>query len=253
MSHTINHLRKPRLQRSELAVPGSNPDMIAKAASSAADFIFLDIEDAVAPPDKEQARRNIIEALNGIDWRARGKAVSVRINGLDTHYMYRDVVDVMEHAGDRLDTHPGAQGGRARRPLHGRGAGEPDRGGQGLPDPCRSRSPDRNRARHGQCRSDRGFRRTAGGAAFRRRRLCGELQGAHRQHWRAQSRLSRRSVALRAVAHDGRLPRLWPARDRRSVRRFLRSGRLHGRRQARRRPRHRGQVGDPSLADRACQ
>ncbi len=104
MSHTIHHLRKPRLQRSELAVPGSNPDMIAKAASSAADFIFLDIEDAVAPPDKEKARRNIIEALNGIDWRARGKAVSVRINGLDTHYMYRDVIDVMEHAGDRLET-----------------------------------------------------------------------------------------------------------------------------------------------------
>jgi citrate lyase beta subunit len=104
MSHTINHLRKPRLQRSELAVPGSNPDMIAKAASSAADFIFLDIEDAVAPPDKERARRNIIEALNGIDWRARGKTVSVRINGLDTHYMYRDVIDVMEQAGDRLDT-----------------------------------------------------------------------------------------------------------------------------------------------------
>jgi len=104
MSHTINHLRKLRLQRSELAVPGSNPEMISKAAASAADFIFLDIEDAVAPPDKERARRNIIEALNDIDWRARGKTVSVRINGLDTHYMYRDVVDIMEQAGDRLDT-----------------------------------------------------------------------------------------------------------------------------------------------------
>ena len=104
MSHTIHHLRKLRLQRSELAVPGSNPDMIRKAADGAADYIFLDIEDAVAPPDKERARRNIIEALNEIDWRARGKTISVRINGLDTHYMYRDVVDVMEQAGDRLDT-----------------------------------------------------------------------------------------------------------------------------------------------------
>ena len=104
MSHTINHLRKLRLQRSELAVPGSNPEMIDKAASSAADFVFLDIEDAVAPPDKERARKNIIQALNDIDWRAKGKTVSVRINGLDTHYMYRDVVDVMEQAGDRLDT-----------------------------------------------------------------------------------------------------------------------------------------------------
>ncbi|WP_350335891.1 HpcH/HpaI aldolase/citrate lyase family protein [Coralliovum pocilloporae] len=104
MSHTIHHLRKARLQRSELAVPGSNPTMIEKAAESAADYVFLDIEDAVAPPDKEQARKNIIEALNDIDWRGLGKTVSVRINGLDTHYMYRDVVDVMEQAGDKLDT-----------------------------------------------------------------------------------------------------------------------------------------------------
>ncbi|WP_184772743.1 HpcH/HpaI aldolase/citrate lyase family protein [Aminobacter carboxidus] len=104
MSHTINHLRSLRLQRSELAVPGSNPEMIDKAASSMADFVFLDIEDAVAPPDKERARKNIIQALNDIDWRAKGKTVSVRINGLDTHYMYRDLIDVMEQAGDRLDT-----------------------------------------------------------------------------------------------------------------------------------------------------
>ena len=104
MSHTLHHLRKPRLQRSELAVPGSNPEMIVKAAQSEADYIFLDVEDAVAPPDKARARANIIEALQQIDFRARGKTVSVRINGLDTHYMYRDVVDIMEQAGDRLDT-----------------------------------------------------------------------------------------------------------------------------------------------------
>jgi len=60
MSYTIHHLRKLRLQRSELAVPGSNPEMIRKAADGAADYIFLDIEDAVAPPDKERARANII-------------------------------------------------------------------------------------------------------------------------------------------------------------------------------------------------
>ncbi len=104
MSHTINHLRRLRLQRSELAVPGSNPEMIEKAANSDADYIFLDIEDAVAPPDKERARANIVAALNEIDWRGRGKTISVRINGLDTHYMYRDVVDLMEQAGDRVDT-----------------------------------------------------------------------------------------------------------------------------------------------------
>jgi citrate lyase beta subunit len=104
MSHTLHPLREARLQRSELAVPGSNPEFIEKAAESAADYIFLDLEDAVAPPEKEQARKNVVAALNEIDFRALGKTVSVRINGLDTHYMYRDVVDVMEQAGDRLDT-----------------------------------------------------------------------------------------------------------------------------------------------------
>jgi citrate lyase subunit beta/citryl-CoA lyase len=104
MSHTLHPLRKQRLQRSELAVPSSNPTMIDKAANGPADYVFLDLEDAVAPPEKEQARRNCIQALNDIDWAAKGKTVSVRINGLDTHYMYRDVVDVMEQAGDRVHT-----------------------------------------------------------------------------------------------------------------------------------------------------
>lgn len=104
MSHTLHPPRKPRLQRSELAVPGSNSSFIDKAADSEADFVFLDLEDAVAPPDKRQARRNVIEALRDIDWAARGKTVSVRINGLDTHYMYRDVIDIVEQAGDRLHT-----------------------------------------------------------------------------------------------------------------------------------------------------
>ena len=103
MSHTLYPLRRPRLQRSTLAVPASNPDMVRKAADSAADVVFLDLEDAVAPPEKPKARANAIAALNEIDWAARNKAVSVRINGLDTHYMYRDVVDIMEQAGDRLD------------------------------------------------------------------------------------------------------------------------------------------------------
>lgn len=98
--HTIEQA-PARLNRSELAVPGSQPQLFEKAAASSVDVIFLDLEDAVAPDDKEAARRNIIEALNDIDW--RGKSMSVRINGLDTHYMYRDVVDVVEKAGDKLD------------------------------------------------------------------------------------------------------------------------------------------------------
>jgi malyl-CoA/(S)-citramalyl-CoA lyase len=92
---------KPRLNRSELAVPGSQPQLFEKAAKSAADVVFLDLEDAVAPDDKEQARKNVIQAVGDIDW--RNKALSVRINGLDTHYMYRDVVDLLEQASDRLD------------------------------------------------------------------------------------------------------------------------------------------------------
>ena len=63
MSHTLHPLRRQRLQRYTLAVPGSNPSMIEKAADSAADVIFLDLEDAVAPPEKEKARKNIIKAL----------------------------------------------------------------------------------------------------------------------------------------------------------------------------------------------
>ncbi len=101
MSFTIVEQCTPRLNRTELAVPGSNTTFLEKASKSNADVIFLDLEDSVAPPDKEQARKNVIEALNDLDW--GGRTLSVRINGLDTHYMYRDVVDVIEQAGDKLD------------------------------------------------------------------------------------------------------------------------------------------------------
>jgi malyl-CoA/(S)-citramalyl-CoA lyase len=100
MSFTIIEQATARLHRSELAVPGSNPAMFEKAANSAADIVFLDVEDAVAPDDKAQARKNIIQGLNDIDW--GHKTMMVRINGLDTHYMYRDVVDIVE-ACPRLD------------------------------------------------------------------------------------------------------------------------------------------------------
>ncbi|MBI1779337.1 MAG: CoA ester lyase [Proteobacteria bacterium] len=90
-----------RLNRSELAVPGSQTKYFERAARSAADVVFLDLEDAVAPDDKETARRNVIQAIGDIDW--GDKTLSVRINGLDTHYMYRDVVDVLEQASERLD------------------------------------------------------------------------------------------------------------------------------------------------------
>src|SRR5579859_2676992 len=86
-----------RLNRSELAVPGSQPKFFEKAAKGPADIVFLDLEDAVAPDDKPQARKNIIAALNEVDWGT--KTVSLRVNGLDTHLTYRDVVDVVEGGG----------------------------------------------------------------------------------------------------------------------------------------------------------
>jgi len=103
VSHTRHEPARARLQRSELAVPGSNPAMFAKALDCAADYVFLDLEDAVAPADKEQARVNVIQALHDHDWRGRGKTICVRVNGIDTHYFYRDIVDVVEQAGARLD------------------------------------------------------------------------------------------------------------------------------------------------------
>lgn len=101
MSFKIVEQAPARLNRSELAVPGSQPQLFEKAAKSAADVVFLDLEDAVAPDDKVPARKNIVQALRDIDWGT--KTLSVRINGLDTHYMYRDVVDVIEQGGERLD------------------------------------------------------------------------------------------------------------------------------------------------------
>jgi malyl-CoA/(S)-citramalyl-CoA lyase len=100
MSFTLIEQARPRLHRSELAVPGSNSSLFEKSAKSKADIIFLDLEDAVAPDEKEQARRNVIAALTDIDW--GNKTMMLRINGLDTYYMYRDVVDVVEMC-PRLD------------------------------------------------------------------------------------------------------------------------------------------------------
>jgi malyl-CoA/(S)-citramalyl-CoA lyase len=95
-------MNRARLHRSELAVPGTNERAMAKAPTLGADVVFLDLEDAVAPDDKELARANVIEALGAHDWTRC--AVSVRVNGLDTHWCYRDVVDVVEARGEVLDT-----------------------------------------------------------------------------------------------------------------------------------------------------
>ena len=104
MSHTRYDPAVQRVQRSELAVPGSSANMFEKALMSGVDYVFLDLEDAVAPDDKLTARANVIRALKELDWKGHGITMSVRINGIDTHYMYRDLIDVVEQAGDKLDT-----------------------------------------------------------------------------------------------------------------------------------------------------
>ena len=101
MSFRLQPPAPARPNRCQLFGPGSRPALFEKMAASAADVVNLDLEDSVAPGDKESARRNIIQAINEIDWGK--KTLSVRINGLDTPYWYRDVVDLLENAGDRLD------------------------------------------------------------------------------------------------------------------------------------------------------
>jgi len=90
-----------RSRRTCHAVPGSNERFIAKAAGLDADEIFLDLEDAVAPNEKDSARDRVIEALRAIDF--GDKTVVVRVNGTDTPHYYKDLIAVVEQAGDRLD------------------------------------------------------------------------------------------------------------------------------------------------------
>ena len=101
MSFRIQPTAPARPNRCQLFGPGSNTKLFAKMAASAADVINLDLEDSVAPSDKDIARQNVIEAINTIDWGT--KTLSVRINSLDTPYWYRDVVGLLEQAGERLD------------------------------------------------------------------------------------------------------------------------------------------------------
>lgn len=101
MSFRLQPSPPARLNRCQLFGPGSRTQLFEKMASSAADVINLDLEDSVAPDDKDQARRNVVQAIGDVDW--GGKTLSVRINGLDTPWWYRDVVDLLEQAADRLD------------------------------------------------------------------------------------------------------------------------------------------------------
>ncbi len=101
MSFRIQPAPAARPNRCQLFGPGVRPAIFEKMAASAADVINLDLEDSVAPDDKPQARANIVQAIGDIDWGR--KTLSVRINALDTPYWYRDVVDLLENASERLD------------------------------------------------------------------------------------------------------------------------------------------------------
>lgn len=91
-----------RASRSLLAVPASNRKMVEKGLASEADGVFLDLEDAVAPDRKADARKDVVHALQELDW--RGKPALYRANALDTPYFYRDLIEVVEEAGEHLDT-----------------------------------------------------------------------------------------------------------------------------------------------------
>lgn len=101
MSFRLQPAPPARPNRCQLFGPGSNERLFAKMAASDADVINLDLEDSVSPSDKDSARANIIKAIGAVDWGK--KTVSVRINGLDTPWWYRDVVDLLEQADERLD------------------------------------------------------------------------------------------------------------------------------------------------------
>lgn len=90
-----------RLERSVLLAPASNWGMIQKTAVSRADAVCIDLEDAVAPDEKEASRANVIRAYRELDF--GDKLKMYRMNGLDTHFAYRDIVEIVEAAGDRID------------------------------------------------------------------------------------------------------------------------------------------------------
>jgi len=94
--------RPKRARRVQLSTPGSSEKMIQKASESKADHVFLDLEDAVAPSQKRDARKKIIQGLKELDW--KGKTRCVRINDLTTEYAYEDIIEIVEGAGEHLDT-----------------------------------------------------------------------------------------------------------------------------------------------------
>ncbi|MHC4042128.1 HpcH/HpaI aldolase/citrate lyase family protein [Bradyrhizobium sp. 23AC] len=94
--------RPRRARRSQLSVPGSSEKMLQKATQSAADHVFCDLEDAVAPSAKVEARQKIAWALNNVDWGRKVRCV--RINDVTTEWCHDDIITIVEQAGANLDT-----------------------------------------------------------------------------------------------------------------------------------------------------
>lgn len=93
--------RPVRPRRSELATPASNDWMFAKSAASSADLVFLDLEDACAPAEREAARGKAAKALRELDWGATTRAI--RMNGVDTRWAHGDVIEVVTAAREALE------------------------------------------------------------------------------------------------------------------------------------------------------
>ncbi|TDJ40276.1 MAG: CoA ester lyase, partial [Gammaproteobacteria bacterium] len=94
--------RPRRARRCQLSVPGSSEKMLTKAAGLELDHVFLDLEDAVAPDEKPEARGKIVAALNSLDWTPR--TLCVRINDVGTQWCHDDVIEIVTGAGTKLDT-----------------------------------------------------------------------------------------------------------------------------------------------------
>src|SRR5258707_11539427 len=101
MADPLNDSDAITVRRTELACPAHSLKMMAKAAASQADEVVFDLEDGCAPSQKIAARKTLVEAFNTLDF--HGKVRAFRPNGIQTKFFYRDVIDVVEPAGKKID------------------------------------------------------------------------------------------------------------------------------------------------------
>ena len=102
MSEGDHMKNSARLRRSIISVPANREKMVNKAFNLDADVIMLDLEDSVPVNEKEEARRRAVSTFREQDW--KGKVRSYRINAMDTPFAYRDIIDIVEEAGEYIDT-----------------------------------------------------------------------------------------------------------------------------------------------------